>query len=277
LSTLSKLVRNLRHRLLERTLRELSLQPVDQLSVDDVTIVAYPKSGMTWVQNLLLGARYGLRPSCVPNEMVQTLIPDVHREDYFRRFHPVSVFKSHFLPRPSYRRVVYLLRDGRDVLVSYRYFLESMQQNSATYAELCGPTASPWPSKWHEHVEQWLDNPFDAEMLLVRYEDLKTRPVAELQRICEFVGLERTPAELRQAVDQADFSNLRKQEQAHSTGGYLKGRTFFRRGEVGSFRDELPGEVLETFLAEAGETLRRCGYTAAAGRPNDAARAGNRS
>jgi len=33
-----------------------------------------------------------------------------------------------------------------------------------------------------------------------------------------------------------------------------------RRGEVGSFKDEMPENVLSAFLAQAGDTLRACNY-----------------
>ena len=39
------------------------------------------------------------------------------------------------------------------------------------------------------------------------------------------------------------------------------GKPFVRRGRRGSFRDEMPPEVLDAFMAEAGPTLRELGYT----------------
>jgi hypothetical protein len=39
-----------------------------------------------------------------------------------------------------------------------------------------------------------------------------------------------------------------------------KDRAFVRKGEVGSHKEELAPEVLESFMREAGGTLRKLGY-----------------
>ena len=46
----------------------------------------------------------------------------------------------------------------------------------------------------------------------------------------------------------------------HANPRWPKDTPFFRRGEVGSWRDEMPAEVLEAFLEQAGPTLRELGY-----------------
>jgi hypothetical protein len=43
--------------------------------------------------------------------------------------------------------------------------------------------------------------------------------------------------------------------------GWPKDKLFRRRGQVGSYKDEMPPEVLAAFLAEAGQTLHACGYS----------------
>ena len=39
-----------------------------------------------------------------------------------------------------------------------------------------------------------------------------------------------------------------------------KDKLFRRKGKVGSYKEEMPSEVLEAFLAQSADTLRRCGY-----------------
>src|SRR4029077_15829333 len=145
----------------------------------------YPKSGHTWMQYLLTGVVYGLNAEYTPSTLLQSLVPDVHACRYYRRYVEPMYFKSHYLPRPEYRRVVYLLRDGRDVMVSYWHYLRALGQPALDFTAAIGG-AGLFPCKWHEHVEQWMANPFDAEVLLIRYEDLQTDAAGTLARFCAF-------------------------------------------------------------------------------------------
>jgi hypothetical protein len=46
-----------------------------------------------------------------------------------------------------------------------------------------------------------------------------------------------------------------------------KDRHFVRRGTVGSHEDEFPPAVLEAFMRDAGDTLRKLGYLERAASP----------
>src|SRR5687767_15231360 len=106
---------------------ENGLQPIRETSAADVFICGYPRSGNTWFQNLLAGVVHGVDPEFAHDSLIQDLVPDVHYKRFYKRYGPHAYFKSHALPEPSYRRVVYLLRDGRDVMVSYHHFLTALQ------------------------------------------------------------------------------------------------------------------------------------------------------
>jgi hypothetical protein len=247
------------------------LSPIADIAPTDIILAAYPRSGATWLQNLLAGLLYGVDPELTPYSVIESLVPDLHQTQFFRRHEPVCCVKSHVAPQPTYRRVVHLLRDGRDVVVSYRHFLAAMEQREVAYTELVGPTATVWPCRWHEHTEAWLRNPYGAEILSLRFEELLRDPVSCLRQLCAFAGLERDEAFLQRVAESVRFSKLKVQESRFGHGGYANGMDFFRRGIIGSHRDEMPPDVLAVFLAEAGPALRRCGY--ATGQVDDAQRA----
>jgi len=119
-----------------------------------------------------------------------------------------------------------------------------------------------FPCKWHEHVETWLYNPYNAEMIVIKYENLKKRPVEELKRFCAFAGIDRKDSFLNQVLENSSFPKRRQKEIQFGWDNpqWPKNRFFVRRGQVGSYKDEIPSDVLEVFLSQAGETLRRCGY-----------------
>ncbi len=240
---------------------EPHVRPIVESDPADVFLAAYPKSGITWLQNLVAGALYGLDPEQMPDRLVQDLVPDVHYKRTYKRYRAPMCFKTHHLPRPEYRRVVYLMRDGRDVLVSYWHHLQALGRRPIDFAALVeDPEMLPW--RWHEHVEAWRANPFGAELLTVRYEDLRADAARELARVCTFAGEPRDAAAIAQVAARCTFEAMRRREERFGWDNvdWPKDRPFVRRGVSGSYRDEMPPAVLERFLAEAGETLRACGY-----------------
>ncbi|HEX3799258.1 MAG TPA: sulfotransferase domain-containing protein [Verrucomicrobiae bacterium] len=229
----------------------------------DVFIVGYPKSGNTWFQNLVSGLVHGVNPRVGPPSLASDLVPDVHANEFYRRYSTPTYFKSHALPQPHYRRVVYLLRDGRDAMVSFLHYAEALEKRKLNFLEFVNNPIRHSSSKWHEHVEAWTQNPFDAQMIVIKYEDMLEQPVTELERFCEFIGLLRDRAALSAVAEGAQFSSLREKEASIGWGGqsaWPKDKFFFRRGVAGSHKDEMPPEVVAAFLSEAGKTLRLHGY-----------------
>jgi Sulfotransferase domain len=236
---------------------------INHFQPEDVFIVGYPKSGNTWFQHLVSGVVYGVDARTSPPLLANDLVPDVHLNTFYRRYSTPMFFKSHSLPRADYRRVVYLLRDGRDAMVSYFHYLQALRGAKLDFLELVTAGAPEIPCKWHQHVEAWLQNPHDARMLVIKYEDLLSQPVEQLERFCRFIHLDRERNQLKAVAEAAQFRNLRAKEASLGLGRpgvWPADKFFFRRGVVGSHLDEMPGDVLRAFMSEASDTLRRNGY-----------------
>jgi hypothetical protein len=195
--------------------------------------------------------------------LVQDLVPDIHAKQYYKRYATPSFFKSHHLPKPEYKRVVYLLRDGRDAMVSYFHHTRALVQNGQVdFLEMVRDGKYLFPCKWHQHVQEWAANPYGADIITLKYEDLKADPVKELRRFCKFAGLDREDGFLESVVKNASFDAMRKREiqQGWDDALWPKDKPFVRRGKVGSFQDEMPEDVLECFLSDAKTTLKERGY-----------------
>lgn len=235
-----------------------------QLDASDVFIVGYMKSGTTWLRNLVAGVIYGACSEYVPYSLVYDLVPNYGpKKPYYKRYRTPMFFKTHDFPEPQFKRVVYLLRDGRDVLVSLHKHLQAMRGKEIDFLNLArGQGAFTTNYKWHKHVEAWLKNPYQAQMLVIKYEDLKKDTLHELRRFCEFAGIERDDALLERVAVSATFEKMREKETrlGINNRGWPQDQFFVRRGQVGSHKDEMPPEVLEAFLQDAGDTLRRVGY-----------------
>jgi hypothetical protein len=233
-----------------------------QFDDKDVFIAGYPKSGNTWMQNLVTGIAYQMDPAVTPDSLIQEVVPDVHYRTYYRRYATPMFFKTHDLPRPEYRKVVYLIRDGRDAMVSYFHHLTALEGREIDFLRMVKTGEGLAPAKWHKHVEAWGANPYRAEMLVIKYEDLLMNGLKELQRFCAFVGIDRDESFLKSVLAGSSFTSMRQKEEqtGWEGGGWPKDKPFVRRGKVGSYKDEMSGEVLEAFLADAADTLRKYQY-----------------
>ena len=242
----------------------LGLQPFGEFDERDVFIVGFPKSGNTWAQNLMAGLVYGINTHHTPDVVIQELVPEVHRQlkHYYQRFSTPMYFKSHYLPRAEYRNVIYLLRDGRDAIVSYYHFIAALQGEAPDFYGLVTSSPQTVYGDWHQHVNAWQANPYNARMLVVKYEDLLADTALQLRRVCEFTGIQRSDTQLAEVAAQNDFSSMKKRERTFgmSNPDWPKDKSFVRRGEVGAYRDEMPANVLEAFMQIAGPTLQQYGY-----------------
>ena len=246
----------------DEVLAAVKMRRISDSDPADIFVAGYPKSGNTWVQYLLAGAIFGSDARVVPDIVIQDLVPDVHYREYYRRYLTPTFFKTHELPQPRHRRVVYLVRDGRDVMVSYFHHLTALGK-SLDMGRIVATGEGLFPCRWHEHVEAWAANPYDAQMITISYEMLKNDTIMALQAICDFAGVKRERPILELAVSNSAFEILQAKEKKvgwREDSVFPRDKAFIRRGKVGSFKDEMPGEVLEAFMKQAGPALRRLGY-----------------
>ena len=114
---------------------------------------------------------------------------------------------------------------------------------------------------WSEHVASWRDQK-DIPVHLIRYEDLRNRTAHTLRRALGSAGLSATDEDISRAVAFSDFAQLQQQEQR---GGFVgapqrQGVKFFRRGEAGSWRDELTRQQVARIESDHGRMMRSLGY-----------------
>lgn len=185
--------------------------PIQCHAPEDVFVVAYPKSGITWFQHLLSGILYGINPAATRFGEINNMVPDVHyKKEYLRRSSPM-VFKSHNTPLPEYKRVLYLFRDGRDVTVSFYHHYAQKFKNDVTYDKIInGFYCSNVP--WAEHVEMWKENPYDASIMYISYESLLTNPLPVLQNVANFLERTINDKKLEKIIERSSFENLKRKE-----------------------------------------------------------------
>lgn len=162
--------------------------------------------------------------------------------------------KTHHLPQDDSLPAVYLVRDGRDALVSYAHYVLRIERQMPTYgAELFQSTLydliledrSPFGT-WKTNVETWTARP---NTHVIRFEDLVRHPGSCVSKSLDRFGLKLPPAKGTPPTF----------EELHAISP-----SFFRRGCIGGWVDEFPAELLDRFYQRFGSTLARLGYHATA-------------
>ncbi len=236
---------------------------------DDTFLVSYPRSGSVWTSFLIAAVLSGRAPDFVS---VNALLPDIYvaKRHYLSRLARPRLLKSHEYFDPRYRKVIYLVRDPRDVVISYHDFHERKGRIPKdyplqSYGERFVTDGMDGLGTWREHAGSWLGARSErSDFLLLRYEDLKNATVSELRRIVDFIGLEATDAQLALAVEQCSITAMRKLEQLQAKEGVIDRGRFerpgVRSGVAGGWRNRLDPVVEARITAAFGPVMRDLGY-----------------
>ncbi len=240
-------------------------------SDDDVWIVSYPKSGNTWTRFLI--ANLIANGETVDWSNIERRVPDIYynRDTAYRSLPRPRYFKSHEPYRPEYRRVVFIVRDPRDVAVSYYHFVQKTKllPSGATWNEFMEKfmhgKIDPY-GNWGENIGSWLGARGGSEnFIVVRYEDLLDNAEKELARIADMLALAADERLLRHAVENSRADRMRELEQAQrGEHKMLKaGRAdipFVRSAKSGQWQTELPPEAVQQIESAWGPMMRELGY-----------------
>lgn len=250
----------------DKKIRQQNLIPITETNEDDIFIAGYPKSGNTWMQHLISSILLESTSQRLTPRLVNEIVPDVHAKQYYRRFLPEMFFKTHNLPKPQYKKVIHLIRDGRDAIVSY-YKMEVNQNKNYRFSleDMVIDGKGIFPSKWHIHTRQWMENPFNAKILTVRYEDLKLQPLFELQKICNFANIQLSKDLLFQIITANNINKLREKINIYGTDNEHNYKnkpvtSFFRKGIIGDYKSILNRSQIENFNKEAHTELKAFNY-----------------
>lgn len=125
-----------------------------------------------------------------------------------------------------FQKVIYVVRDGRDVMYSYFKFRHGLGQNlKLSFSNFLEVKRHHYPGpKWHEHVDNWLQHAKlgQVEMLLVKYEDLLANSTAELERMAAFVGMNASQRGLVWAATVSTADSMREIEEKKGAGFFEK-------------------------------------------------------
>jgi estrone sulfotransferase len=237
-----------------------------EIHQDDVFLVSYPRSGNTWVRFLLANVIRHDTAQPIDFHSVHSVIPDSEIPEHRKLIEALSdprIIKSHSTYDPRFPRVIYLLRDGRDVMISYYNYQTKQGRFEGSLRDFLLSSRIPY-GYWEEHVQSWLDARIRTEMLTVRFEDLLQDTRRELERMVRFIGISTSPVTLEHAVRASSFDQMRRLEEARGRPYGGSAHRFVRRGTAGRGESEFDEECKAIFKARANNLLCELGYVSSA-------------
>jgi hypothetical protein len=244
---------------------------------DDVFIVSYPKSGNTWTRFLIANLIYPDKHPDFTN--INELVPD-----------PEGVTKRHLeeLPRPRYLKshayfdhrypkVIHIVRDPRDVVLSEYYFdikrsaiADDFPLDKFVSRFVNGELNHPYGT-WGENTATWFYARGNSpRLLLVTYESLQSEGAHQMARIAEFIGVPVNPERIGFAIEQSSADRMRELEkkQGHlwsSTKRTRQDKPFVRAAKAGGWKNELSEASVAEIESAWGGLMRELGYELASG------------
>ncbi len=244
--------------------RHLGLRSTDAL------LVSYPKSGTTWLRFLVAHAITGTEADF---DSIRQVFPPLGRQRdapglladggrLVRSHEPLRPYRG----RPG-QHVVYLVRDGHDVALSYldhHRRLGHYTGDVVSFLEdfLAGRLDGYGP--WADHVlgAQDFGRSGTAPVLTVTYEDLRAHPEVQLGRVLEFLGRPVDDDALARVVAANTKQHMRAKEAASVflTRQRTDGSPLVRPDRRQGWAELIPADARAEFDRACGQALKRAGY-----------------
>jgi hypothetical protein len=255
---------------------------------NDIIVTGYPKSGNTWLTRLIAEVVGCPVAGFLRSEHAEIAIEGSERISDYQcwKAHQQLVELDSEMRTPT-TRIVYVVRDPRDVVVSganffsfpmrwpflHRvlrrtpaglrcYYSLIMNENHRldlmidTVLNGCEVTHYWCRIPWETHVRPFIE----SSVLLVRYEDLLVCPIEECRRICDYVGVGVPDAVLVRAVERQSFSARKTRALALGDG---ENACFLRSGSASQWRDALSPAQLGRIEKKLHPMLTTLGYECA--------------
>jgi len=186
---------------------------------DDIYIVEFPKSGITWLSFLLSYIELSIanKDDQLTFYNHHKFIADINHirgssiNSHFER----TYIKSHSTYNPYYYFVIYLIRNPFDVMVSYYNFMSDhgYQKDFEDFVN----DSEYGIKKWVKHVKSWHYKEIKAQRIhFLRYEDMMRAPKELLLDLYANIGFSVSKDVIDMAIEKSSVDCMSKSEEHYS-------------------------------------------------------------
>ena len=245
---------------------------------DDIFLVSYPRSGNTWTRFLLGNLIDQNNPVTFSN--IEARIPEIYfnRDRVLRQLPRPRMLKSHESFQPHYPRVIYIVRDPRDVAVSFYHHNVKARNIPDDYPmvqfvpRFIAGEFDPKFGSWRDNVLSWTAvRKDDSRFLQLRYEDMKRDTAGVLATVVAFLNrgsfrrIDSDPEALRRTIELSSPENMRALEKQEASNWVLTKDTrsdkpFIRSATSGGWKTQLDPESVEAIESAWSRLMQELGY-----------------
>ncbi|CAN9507153.1 unnamed protein product [Ophioblennius macclurei] len=233
----------------------------------DIIIVSYPKSGTTWMQEIVT-----LVSSKGDPHVCQT-VPNWTRAPWLEQYYCAAVLEaSSAAPRlltthlpyrllrtaiqDSKAKVIYVSRNPKDVVVSFYHFhkMANFLPNIDSFPEFLHQflEGKLHFGSWFDHIIGWTQTPAVDNLLHVTYEEMLQDPHGAVRKMSLFLQCPLVEDEVNNCVKHCSFSRMKDNKMINYTlvppeiMDHSKG-SFMRKGEIGDWKNMFTEEQSRHF------------------------------
>jgi len=224
---------------------------------DSIVLTEYPKSGGTWI-----------------GQMISDALKIPFPRNRLPLFGKKQLLHGHYKLTWNIRNPIVVFRDGRDIVVSqYFHYLiyneknkylvdkhrkyfkvedyENVVENLPKFIEYVNNTKYHHFT-WSEFVNSWINQ---ENIIFTSYEKFRKNPVDELIRVTNLLAQRLSQHEAEVIVDKYFFRKLYGRKE-----GEENNNSFLRKGIVGDGKNYFNKESKKVFKEYAGRELIKLGY-----------------
>ncbi|XP_055360335.1 sulfotransferase 2B1-like [Betta splendens] len=247
---------------------------------DDVLIVTYPKSGTTWMQEIVPLIVSGGDPASVESLPNWDRVPWLEQNQactlHLEQRASPRVFVTHFhynmMPASFLEakpKVIYVMRNPKDVFTSCFHFFGSTSflvkpgpQSEFLHKFLNGDVMF---GSWFDHVKDWLSAGSNERIMYISYEEMILDLKDSVSRMALFLEKPLDAEVIEKIADRCLFKNMKKNNMSNysmvprevidqTKSGFL------RKGIAGDWKNQLTKAEAEHFDAVYKDKMKNVNY-----------------
>ena len=168
---------------------------------------------------------------------------------------------------------IYIVRDPRDVIISLSDHMgldheQTFHHMSNSYNFEYPLTGNKGYEKtlmgsWSDHYKSW-KNFKSCKILIIKYEDMVLNELNTFTKVINYLSeidkIEFNSNKLEKALKQTQFKELQKLERAEGFLEKGKGELFFRKGKIGTWKDEVSSNLINKIEKFFKNEMEELGY-----------------